>query len=200
MCLIGGAGFEPATPAVLERRTSVIHFDTQRSLEEEQIVELVLLATPNPSAYNLQRWKFFAVRDAAAKERLKAAAYGQQKIVDAPVTFIVFGTLNAPRRRARVLQPSLDSGVLTADVVADWVSMAQGSHEGNPQLPRDDALRSASLAGHDTDAGSPGPGAGHRSHERFRSGRGAARVRAASRRGACDAGNGWMSRCKEVAA
>ncbi len=131
---------------LLEQRTSVNHFDTRRPVDEAQITELVRLATLSPSAYNFQNWKFIAVRDAAAKERLKAAAYGQQKVVDAPVTFIVCGTLNAHRRLAQVLQPSLDAGILNADVVKAWVSMAQGSHEGNPQLQRDEALRSASLA------------------------------------------------------
>lgn len=131
---------------LLEQRTSVNHFDTRRPLDEPQITELVRLATLSPSAYNFQNWKFIAVRDAAAKQRLKAAAYGQQKVVDAPVTFIVCGTLNAHRQLRQVLQPSLDAGILNADVVNGWVSMAQGSHEGNPQLQRDEAFRSASLA------------------------------------------------------
>lgn len=131
---------------LLEQRTSVNHFDTRRHLDETQISELVRLATLSPSAYNFQNWKFIAVRDTAAKDRLKAAAYGQQKVVDAPVTFIVCGTLNAHRQLAQVLQPALDAGILGADVVKAWVSMAQGSHEGNPQLQRDEAFRSASLA------------------------------------------------------
>lgn len=131
---------------LLEQRTSVNRFDTGRPVSEAQITELVRLATLSPSAYNFQNWKFIAVRDAAAKERLKAAAYGQQKVVDAPVTFIVCGTLNAHRGLAQVLQPSLDAGILNAEVVKTWVSMAQGSHEGNPPLQRDEAFRSASLA------------------------------------------------------
>lgn len=131
---------------LLEHRTSVNHFDPKRPLEEAQIVELVRLATLSPSAYNFQNWKFVAVRDAAAKERLKAAAHGQQKVVDAPVTFIVCGTLNAHRRLAHVLRPSIDAGILSPDVVEAWVSMARGSHEGDPQLQRDEAFRSASLA------------------------------------------------------
>ena len=62
------------------------------------------------------------------------------------MTFIVCGTLNAHRDLAQVLAPALDAGILNADVVGAWVSMAQGSHEGNPQLQRDEAFRSASLA------------------------------------------------------
>jgi len=131
---------------LLEQRTSVNYFDTKRPLDEGQIIELVRLATLSPSAYNFQNWKFLAVRDPAAKQSLMASAYGQQKVVDAPVTFIVCGTLNAHRHLAQTLQPAVEAAILDDDVVGTWVSMAQATHEGNPQLQRDEAFRSASLA------------------------------------------------------
>ena len=78
--------------------------------------------------------------------KLKAAAYGQQKVVDAAVTFIVCGTLNAQQHLESTLRPSLDQGILSQAVVDTWVGMAKGSHEGNAQLQRDEVFRSASLA------------------------------------------------------
>ncbi len=102
---------------LLEQRISVNRFDTRRPLDEAQIIELVRLAMLSSSAYNFQNWRLIAGRDAAAKERLKAAAHGQQKFVDAPVTLSVCGTLNAHRKFAQLLQPSLDVGILSADVV-----------------------------------------------------------------------------------
>ena len=131
---------------LIETRVSTNHFDTERTISSAQIGELVRLATLAPSAYNFQNWKFFAVTSPAAKEKLKAAAYGQQKVVDAAVTFIVCGTLNAHQHLETTLRPSLDSGILDQAVVNTWVGMAKGSHEGNAQLQRDEAFRSASLA------------------------------------------------------
>ena len=78
--------------------------------------------------------------------KLKAAAYGQQKVVDAAVTFIVSGTLNAQQHLESTLRPSLDQAILSQAVVDTWVGMAKGSHEGNAQLQRDEVFRSASLA------------------------------------------------------
>ena len=135
-----------AVRTLLEQRSSINHFDPTRSLDDAQIKELVRLATLSPSAYHFQNWKFIAVRSPEAKARLKAVAYGQQKVVDASVTFIVCGNLNAHRVLPQLLQPLQTAGVVDQRAVDAWVGMAQKSHEGNPQLQRDEAFRSASLA------------------------------------------------------
>lgn len=136
----------PNVQHLLENRVSINQFDTTKTISDAQIKELVRQATLAPSAYNFQNWKFIAVTSPAAKEKLKDAAYGQQKVVDAAMTFIVCGTLAAHHLLAVTLQPSLEKGILTKEVVDGWVDMAKGAHENNPKLQRDEAFRSASLA------------------------------------------------------
>jgi nitroreductase len=131
---------------LIEQRVSTNHFDPRRTLSDHEIGELVRLATRAPSAFNFQNWKFVAVKTPEAKERLKAVAYGQQKVVDAAVTFIVCGTLTPHRELAEALRPSLDQGILEPALVDGWVSMATGMYEGNAAFLRDEAIRSASLA------------------------------------------------------
>lgn len=131
---------------LIEARVSVNHYDPERPLSDDEIVELVQLATRAPSAYHFQNWKFIAVRTAEARLRLKDVCYGQQKVVDAPVTFIICGTLGAHARLQRALQPSVDAGIVPQAVVAGWVDMATRAHEDSPALQRDEAIRSASLA------------------------------------------------------
>lgn len=132
--------------ALIESRASTNHYDTNRHLSDDEIAELVRLATRAPSAYNFQNWKFIAVRSPEAKLRLKAVSYGQQKVVDAAVTFIICGTLAAHEQLPHALQPSVDAGIMDQSVFDGWVAMAKESHPGNPQLQRDEAFRSASLA------------------------------------------------------
>lgn len=132
--------------ALIEARVSANNYDSARGLDQQQIAELVRLATLAPSAYNFQNWKFIAVRSAAAKARLKTVAYGQHKVVDAAVTFIICGTLEAQRDLPRALQPTVDAGIMPQAMADAWVAMANGSHPGQPQLQRDEAVRSASLA------------------------------------------------------
>lgn len=131
---------------LIETRISANFYDTQRPLSDEIITALVDQATRAPSAYNFQNWKFIAVRSEAAKLRLKDVAYGQQKVVDAPVTFIICGTLKAYEQLGDALKPSVTANILDQAFADSWVAVAKKAHEDNPELQRDEAMRSASLA------------------------------------------------------
>ena len=132
--------------SMLEQRVSADQFQPTRILSEDDIAELVRQATLAPSAYNAQNWSFIAVRSPQAKLRLKEVAYGQQKVVDAAVTFIVCGTLRVHLQLQQALAPSVEAGILPAALADAWVSAAARSHSDNLQLQRDEAIRSASLA------------------------------------------------------
>jgi len=132
--------------AWIESRASTNRFDPSHALSDAQITELIRLATRAPSCYNLQNWRFVAVRTPQAKARLQALAYGQRQVADAAVTFIVCGTLRAHEHLLQVLRPSVDAAIMDQRTVDGWVAMAAKSHEGNAELQRDEAVRSASLA------------------------------------------------------
>ncbi|QDQ27918.1 nitroreductase family protein [Chitinimonas arctica] len=132
--------------SLIESRVSTNYYDSDRQLSDEQIEELVQLATRAPTAYNFQNWKFIAVRSPEAKQRLAAASFGQRKVVDAAVTFIICGTLAAHEQLPSVLLPSVSAGIITPSTFDTWIGMAQRSHIDNPVLQRDEAIRSASLA------------------------------------------------------
>jgi nitroreductase len=131
---------------LIDSRISANRFDTARRLTDSDIEELIRLATKAPSAFNLQNWKFVAVRSDDAKARLLPLAYGQQKVVDAAVTFIVCGTLEPHRTLADALRPSVDAGLLDRATCDGWVGTAHAMYQDNPSLQRDEAIRSASLA------------------------------------------------------
>ena len=131
----------------LVSRVSANRFVPGQTLDEHTIQELVVQATRAPTAWNLQNWRFVAVQSQDAKTRLRDAAFGQQKIVDAAVAFVICGMLDdAPKLAAR-LQPSVDAGLLPADVAAAWAEHARAGHMHNSSARRDEAIRSASLAG-----------------------------------------------------
>lgn len=127
-------------------RISADRFEPGCPLADETLAALVAQASLSPSAYNLQNWRFIAVRTPEAKARLKAAAYGQQKVEDASAVFIVCGTLAAHARLAEFLQPSVDGGLMSQRTADGWVARAEAAHADNLQLQRDEAVRSASLA------------------------------------------------------
>ncbi|BAO91230.1 nitroreductase family protein [Caballeronia cordobensis] len=131
---------------LLKSRVSTNRYDVARTLDDRQIEELISLATTAPSAFNLQNWKFIAVRSAEGKAKLLPIAYGQQKVVDAAVTFIVCGTLEPHLTLPSALRPSLDAEIVDQAIYDGWIAAARNMYGTNPVMQRDEAVRSASLA------------------------------------------------------
>lgn len=132
--------------ATIKNRTSSSSYDPSRSLSEAEIGELIDLATQAPSAFNMQNWKFIAVHSPDAKARLLPLAYGQQKVVDAAVTFIVCGTVEQHLSMPAALAPTRDAGIIDAATYDGWVGAVNNMYGANPVMQRDEAIRSASLA------------------------------------------------------
>jgi len=130
--------------ALIERRVSANQFDARHALTDAEIEELTRLATRAPSAYNLQNWRFIAVRTPEAKARLRSLAYGQAKVLDAAVTFIVCGVLPDHASIPERLRPFVQAGYMPADMVTGWQASARAQY-ADPRTARDEAVRSASL-------------------------------------------------------
>lgn len=83
----------PALPApeAIARRRATRHFDPDRPLADDLLGTILHLATLAPSGFNLQPWRFVVVRTARGRERLKACAFHQAKVGEAPVVVIVLG-------------------------------------------------------------------------------------------------------------
>jgi nitroreductase len=134
----------PIITAIEERRTTVL-FDPARRVSDEQIAELVRLATRAPTSFNLQNWRFIAVRTPEAKARLRAIGWDQAKITEAAVTFIVCGQLADAQTLPSRLAPFVDAGVMPAPMVDGWVGGAASLYEDQPWRQRDEAVRSATF-------------------------------------------------------
>lgn len=132
--------------AAITSRISINTYQPNRPLDDATIASLVDLATKAPSAYNLQNWRFVVARSQEAKARLESSAYGQKKITAASAAFVICGTLEAHTQLASALAPSVKAGFMPALMADAWQSQAYRSHEGNDELQRDEAVRSASLA------------------------------------------------------
>jgi nitroreductase len=130
---------------LIRSRISANKFDTTKTLSQQEIRELVEYATQAPSSTNIRHWRFIAVTKPADKERLKQAAFGQQKVADAVVTFIVLGDLRGHEKLGNILDRSVKAGILDQQTRDRWVDTANESY-ANPLKARDEAIRSASLA------------------------------------------------------
>lgn len=130
---------------LIRRRLSVESFDPDRDVGEALIRRLVEDAAETPSSFNIQHWRFVAVRGAEDRERLCRAAYGQRQVADAPVTFIILGDLQGADHLPELLDRAVEQGVMARPKADAWVRQARQIYADAGQA-RDEALRSCSLA------------------------------------------------------
>lgn len=134
------------TLEIIKHRISANHFDTTKTLSETEIKELISYAIEAPSSYNIQHWRFVAVTKPEEKARLKAVAYNQAKVADAAVTFIVLGDVRAYEKLPQIYQPLVEAGAMPQATADHVIDLATGMYQSNPQMQRDEALRSGGLA------------------------------------------------------
>ncbi len=79
---------------IVRQRRSINFFDPEKDLSQDLLETMVNLAAQTPSSFNLQPWNLMIVRDPAQKEKLKALAWDQPKITEAPVDLIVLADKN----------------------------------------------------------------------------------------------------------
>ena len=108
----------PPNPALrtIESRRTTRRFDPDRPLPRALLVELLALATLAPSPLNLQPWRFVVVRDSRNRRKLRACAFGDPRITDAPAVLIVLAYLHPDRTDlAEVLDRMLALGAIAPE-------------------------------------------------------------------------------------
>ncbi len=121
-------------------RGSVKSYDPAHVVTDEDLKRLFEVVIRTPSSFNLQHWRFLAVRDAELKNAIMGAAWGQKHLGEASVDVVVCGKLGAHEDAARIWAEAGE------DVAGKMVPMIQGFYGKNAALQRDEAIRSGSLA------------------------------------------------------
>jgi nitroreductase len=89
-----------ALTKLLWERRATPHFESD-PVPPEHLEAILACAGQAPSGYNLQPWRFVVVQDAENRRRLSRAAFGQEKVAEAPVVVIAVGSESAWRENAR---------------------------------------------------------------------------------------------------
>lgn len=115
---------------VIEERHSVRAFDPDAEVSPEIVERLLQAAIRSPSAGNRQPWHFYVVRDAAVRQGLAAAAYGQDFVSEAPLVIVVCADpeQSAARygARGRELYCLQDTAAATAHILLAAVALGLG--------------------------------------------------------------------------
>lgn len=129
------------TQLAIQSRRSVKQYDPEHRLAPQEIDSLLSLAMLSPTAFNIQHWRFVVVQDPKLREEIRKAAWDQAQATDASLLVILCADLKAwekqPERYWRnAAQPTRD---FLLPAIHDY-------YAGNPQVQRDEAMRSCGIA------------------------------------------------------
>ena len=117
------------TAQAADNRRSIRHYD-RTPIPAADLRELLRLAGRAPSAFNAQPWRFVVVQDAALKASLAAAAYGQQQIVRAPATIVMYSDMqDALARMPESMHPDMPQDKRDAGVASFRATFTKQSVE-----------------------------------------------------------------------
>ena len=125
----------------IKNRRSVNLFDPNHKISETDVHELIKAANLSPSAFNAQHWRFVWLEDKELREQAKVAAWYQPQVTDASLVLLVCLDIKAWQK-----DPQRYWVNAPAEVAETMISNTQQIYTNNPQLQRDEGMRSASMA------------------------------------------------------
>lgn len=125
----------------IKNRRSVNFFDPAYKISDAEVHELIEAANLSPSAFNIQHWRFVWLRDKAVLEQAKEATWFQPQVTEASLVLIVCLDLKAWQK-----SPERYWVDAPADVSESMIDNIQQLYTNNPQLERDEGMRSAAMA------------------------------------------------------
>lgn len=129
---------QPTAAQAAESRRSIRQY-APTPIPESELRELLRLVGRAPSAYNAQPWRFIVVQEERLRAQLSAAAYGQQQIVRAPATIVLYSDMiDALARMPESMHPEMpqakrDEGVVNFRATFAKQSDAEREAWGNAQ-------------------------------------------------------------------
>ena len=125
----------------IESRRSINIFDPECTISESEVHELIKAANHSPSAFNIQHWRFVWLRDEAVQQQAKEACWFQPQVIDASATLLICMDFKAWQK-----QPERYWQNAPAEVAEAQIRNSQAIYANNPQLEREEGVRSASMA------------------------------------------------------
>jgi nitroreductase len=126
----------------IRTRRAVKNFDPQYKISSEQQSELLDLAMQSPSAFNLQHWRFVVVDDMELRKKIRAVAWDQAQITDASLLVILCANTGSWQEYAAKVWENAPEAVRDMMVPA-----IDGYYRDQPQVQRDEAMRTCGIAG-----------------------------------------------------
>lgn len=124
----------------IQSRRATRHFDPNHELTEAELRQLCSAFALAPSSFNMQNRHAVAVTDQETKDKIMAAAWGQEHIGNASVVFVIAGVMGRHHDADKFLRDA------AKPVQEMFKPMVMDFYEGKESLQRDEACRSVGMA------------------------------------------------------
>ena len=125
----------------IETRRSIKAYDANHKMTQAEIDKLLSLAMLSPTAFNIQHWRFVVVQDAALREQIQAVSWNQAQVTEASLLIVLVADIQAWAK-----QPERYWKDAPKPVQDFLVPAIKQYYEGNPQVQRDEVMRSCGMA------------------------------------------------------
>ena len=125
---------------IVAGRRSVKSYDPNHTISDGELKALFEKVILSPSSFNLQHWRFVVVRDPERKKQLREVSYNQEQVETASAVIIVAGKLNAHEDGPEIYKNAPE------EVKQAMLPLMGGFYADNPQMQRDEVIRSCTLA------------------------------------------------------
>ena len=125
----------------IETRRSIKSYDANHKMTQAEIDKLLSLAMLSPTAFNIQHWRFVVVQDAALREQIQAVSWNQAQVTEASLLIVLVADTQAWAK-----QPERYWKDAPKPVQDFLVPAIKQYYEGNPQVQRDEVMRSCGMA------------------------------------------------------
>ncbi|MHC0038720.1 nitroreductase family protein [Pseudoneobacillus sp. C159] len=132
---------------IMKLRKSVRQYDPNKKISNEQIKQIIELATSAPSSWNLQHWKFIVISTTERKQKLFPISYNQEQVITCSHLIVVLGDTEAYKNGEEIFAEQVKRGWMNKrakDIQTDAILYAY-SHNSE-KYGVHDAIRNSSLA------------------------------------------------------
>ncbi len=125
----------------IEERRSVKRYDSEYKIPDEEIKKIMSLAMLSPTSFNIQNWRFVAITDKKIQEEICKASWNQSQVKDCSLLVVLCADLKAHEKDPERYWK--DAPIEAQNAI---VPMITKFYNDNPQLQRDEAMRSCGIA------------------------------------------------------
>jgi len=125
----------------IETRRSIKAFDSQHTMSEAEIEQLMSLAMLSPTAFNIQNWRFVLVQSPELRKQVRAASWDQAQVTDASLLVVLVADLQSWSKQPERYWAN------APEAVRNYLVPAIGQYyAGKEQVQRDEGMRSCGMA------------------------------------------------------